>query len=170
MLKKICLYVGLLLVVAGCLPSGNETLVLSYIPYEFHDGWRMGIRCKGQTYDAFIFDFNLINPKHFKAEGIGEDYSGETRFAVFEGSYNPKTDSLIVFFSLYDQDKERLLRQDRIAVLWESYQNTYVPTLIEYVHPNIPEPCESEAIILFPEAQNKDNQEDASLPFKKQQI
>jgi len=169
-LRKILTYVVLLSVFVGCLPYGNETLVLSYIPYEFHDGWRMGIRCKGQTYDAFIFDFNLINPKHFKAEGIGEDYSGEARYAVFEGSYNPKTDSLIVFFSLYDQDKERLLRQDKIAVLWNSYQNTYVATTIEYVHPNIPEPCESEAIILFPEVQSISMFEHKSLLNKKLQL
>jgi hypothetical protein len=168
-LRKIALYVSLLSILVGCLPSGNETLVLSYIPYEFHNGWRMGIRCIGQTYDAFIFDFNLVNPKHFLAEGTGEDYSGETRYAVFEGSYNPRTDSLVVFFSLYDEEKERLLRKDKIAILWSTYQNTYQTTIIEYVHPNIPEPCGSEAIIIFTEPNIITKQQDVFSKFKNNQ-
>lgn len=146
---KLFLILSVLVCYQACLPDGTDTLVLSYIPNEFLGEWKVGIRCKGYTFDAFIFDFNLNHSKEFKAESSGEDYNGQVRRAVFEGSYNPRTDSLIFTISLYNPDNDQLLRKERVSLLWSNYKGEYLPTTNVFLLSTIEDPCESEMILRF---------------------
>ncbi len=148
MLRRFGLIFLLALLVSSCLPKGDETIVLSYIPAQFLKGWTLGIRCQGMSYDAIIIRFNINNLKYFKAEGEGEDYNGVMLVAEFEAQYNPKTDFFTAIINIYNSDKTTLFRSDMIELQWSEYDGAYVPMVLTRHSPETLV-CPSEAIFSF---------------------
>lgn len=126
--KKLVLLLIVFITTFGCLPDGDQTIALSYIPSEFMGKWAILIRCQGADYDVMGVDFEIKDPKKFVAEGYGEDYDLVVDYFVFEAYYNPKTGELTAKIKQYDSTKKNLRRSDVLTLVWSDYDGGYILT------------------------------------------